>query len=197
MLIRDYSKMKTTKQDCIAKAKALWASRPVFLDTETTGIGRRAEVVEICVIDTDGSVLLESLVKPTVPVSREARQIHGISEAQLRNAPSFAEILPEVTRVLSGRSVVIYNAVYDIPVIVQSARAHGLDSNCDTESYCAMLLYAEFAGDWDAYRSSCRWHKLINAVVRCGITLPPRLHRARADAEITRQLLMHMAGSRL
>ena len=169
----------------------------MFLDTETTGLGPLAEVVEICVIDTDGSVLLESLVKPTVPVSKEARKVHGITDAHLLNAPTFAELLPEITRVVEGRSVVIYNAAYDISIITQSAEAHGRDGNTITDSHCAMLLYAEYVGDWDDYRGGYRWHKLINAARQCGIALPPRLHRARADAEITRQLLMHMAGAQL
>jgi len=181
----------------VNQAKALLSSRPVFLDTETTGLGPLAEVVEICIIDTDGSVLLESLVKPTVPISREASNIHGISEADLRDAPTFAELLPEIIRVVEGRSVVIYNAAYDISIIVQSAMAHGRDGNIITDSHCAMLLYAEYAGYWNDYRGSYRWHKLINAARQCGIALPPRLHRARVDAEITRQLLMHMAGAQL
>jgi DNA polymerase III subunit epsilon len=182
------------KTETAKKAKALLSSHPVFLDTETTGMGPQAEVIEICIIDTDGSVLLESLLKPTVPISLEAQKVHGLSEADLRDAPTFAALLPEITRVLEGRHVVIYNAAYDIPIMLQSALAHGLDGNIITNSHCAMLLYAEFVGYWDDFRGGYRWHKLINAARRCGIVLPPRLHRARADAEITRQLLLHMAG---
>ncbi|MBK9092764.1 MAG: hypothetical protein IPM84_08295 [Anaerolineae bacterium] len=44
-------------------ALAALTSRPLYLDTETTGLGAGAEIVEVCLLEADGSVLLTSLVR--------------------------------------------------------------------------------------------------------------------------------------
>lgn len=49
----------------------------LFIDTETTGLGDDAEIVEICIIDSHGFILLNTLVKPTKPIPDEAIAIHG------------------------------------------------------------------------------------------------------------------------
>jgi len=43
----------------------------VILDTETTGLGC-AEIVQIGIIDLDGKILLDSLVKPSIPIPYDA-----------------------------------------------------------------------------------------------------------------------------
>ncbi|HHJ4165905.1 TPA: exonuclease domain-containing protein, partial [Raoultella ornithinolytica] len=51
----------------------------LFIDTETTGLGEDAEIVEICIIDSHGSIMLNTLIKPTKPIPDEAIAIHGIT----------------------------------------------------------------------------------------------------------------------
>lgn len=50
----------------------------VFLDTETTGLGAQAEIVDIAAIDGHGQILMDTLVRPTRSIPREASNIHGI-----------------------------------------------------------------------------------------------------------------------
>lgn len=45
-----------------------WLTNCLILDTETTGLGDDAEIVEIAIIDQDKNVLLNSLVKPSKPI---------------------------------------------------------------------------------------------------------------------------------
>ena len=40
----------------------------VVLDTETTGLDSRAEIVEISIIDKHGNTLFDSLIKPKNPI---------------------------------------------------------------------------------------------------------------------------------
>jgi hypothetical protein len=50
--------------------------RTLFLDTETTGLsGERDRIVEIAIIGDDGSVLVDTLVNPRVPIPPEATAI--------------------------------------------------------------------------------------------------------------------------
>ena len=57
-----------------------------------------------------------------------------------------------------------------------------------------MNLYAEFYGEFDTYRGSYRWQRLENAARQCRLQIRSNLHRARADTELTRQLMLHMAS---
>ncbi|HQF69216.1 MAG TPA: hypothetical protein PL171_06005, partial [Anaerolineaceae bacterium] len=56
------------QQQIRESARQILALKPVYLDTETTGIGSVDEIVEISVIDHDGAQLFSKLVKPTRPI---------------------------------------------------------------------------------------------------------------------------------
>lgn len=181
--------------DVVTLAKQLLASRPLFLDTETTGLGPRDEIVEIAVIDSSGETLLDTLVKPTVRITQEAFLVHGISERDTASAPSFADVMPRLQAIIDNRAIAIYNAEYDVRMLEQSARAHGLSVGFSKAVKCAMHMYAEFFGEWNHSRGEYRWHKLEIAAKRCGIKISGNLHRARIDAEVTRQIVMSIAES--
>ncbi|AKH65258.1 DNA polymerase III subunit epsilon [Photorhabdus thracensis] len=49
-----------------------WLSRaPLFLDTETTGLGNTAEALEIGLTDAAGQVVFETRLKPTVAIEAQ------------------------------------------------------------------------------------------------------------------------------
>jgi DNA polymerase-3 subunit epsilon len=173
-----------------------WLARPgvVFLDTETTGLGQAAEVCEIAIIDRAGAVLLEQRIRPVQPIPSEATRVHGISDADVADCPTWADIAPTLARVLHQRPVVVYNAAYDLRLMAQSAQRHGLPPPLGN-ALCAMLLYAEHHGERDDLRGGYRWQKLGAAARQLGLALPPDLHSARADAALTRQLLVLMASA--
>jgi DNA polymerase III epsilon subunit-like protein len=60
------------------------------------------------VCDQQGNVLGSGYVKPTILISEDALEVHGISEGQLTNAPSFAEVWPTLRNLLKDRLVAIY-----------------------------------------------------------------------------------------
>ncbi len=167
---------------------------PVFLDTETTGLGEKDEICELAIIDTDGSVLLETYVKPTISIPASATHLHGIKDADVANALGFAEVWPTQLMILHGRAVVIYNAEYDTRMFYQSAAARCMPAfDLPFRSYCAMDLYAKFYGEWNERRLSYAWQSLTKAALQCRIDPCGKFHRARADADTARRLLMCMA----
>lgn len=175
-------------------AREILEADPVYLDTETTGLDWASEIVEICVLDTDGRVLVDHLVRPTTPIPQGATRIHGISDEMVAEEPTWAEIWPGVEQAISGRAIVIYNADYDLAEMRQSHRKHGLTwERPSAPVHCLMKLYAKYHGEWDPGRRAFRWLSLQQAAQRCGISLPQR-HRARQDAELARSVLLCMAG---
>jgi DNA polymerase III epsilon subunit-like protein len=195
-------KMKTkTKADAREMARGWLQSGAVFLDTETTGLGEKDEVCEIAVMDVSGGALVDTLVRPRVPIGTKARDIHGITDGMVMDAPGIVDVLPELRRVTHGRPVVIYNAEFDTRILIQSliGADNHVDSTADDVNIgaarCAMLLYAQFAGVWDDSRGSWKWHKLSDACAQMGIKRDARWHRARADVEMCRRLVWAIANS--
>ena len=88
-----------------------------------------------------------------------------------------------------GRLVAIYNAPFDLRMIEQSHRAHGLAGRPRVDARCLMELYARFRGDWSGRRGGYRWHRLEDAGWQCGIE-QKQAHRARADAWLASAVLL-------
>jgi len=183
-----------TRTAAISRAQTLWARQPLFLDTETTGLHATAEIVEICILDQADQVLLDSLVKPTRSIPAGVTRIHGISNAMVRNAPTWVEIWPTVQGILAGRAVGIYNAEFDLRMMQQSHRQSGLAwQPIGAHAFCIMELYARFYPTAaSGRRSPHRWQSLANAGRQCAIALP-NAHRARADTRLARAILQYMA----
>ena len=59
------------RQLAIEEAKKIIIAQPVYLDTETTGLERTDEIIEISIIDEDGQALFESLGR--VPASTRVK----------------------------------------------------------------------------------------------------------------------------
>ncbi|UMD80992.1 3'-5' exonuclease (plasmid) [Klebsiella pneumoniae] len=142
----------------------------VFLDTETSGLGSSAEIVEIGIVGLSGhgveSVLLDTLVKPVSDIPEEATRIHGITNEMVSGAPVFAELYPLLVEQLSGKSVYIYNKAYDTQIIDNACIRAGLPL-IEFDSYCLMLPFSELYGDWNDYKKSYRWQKLTTAFSMC------------------------------
>jgi DNA polymerase-3 subunit epsilon len=182
-----------------ARANAIaWAVKvarepnAVYLDTETTGLGPDARICDIAVVDQVGNVLLDTLVNPGVPIPAGASAVHGITDAMVFAAPQWSDIADELAGVLAGRTVVIYNRGYDLPLIKRHYELIGIeDLPAGADFQCAMLAYSDFDGSPNQWGNGRKWHKLDAAAERFGI--PPGGHRALADADTARQVVKAMA----
>ncbi len=178
-------------------AAIAWATeaviRPdvVYLDTETTGLDGRAEIVEIAVIDNAGQTLLDTLVRPDGIIPFDVVRIHGIDDDMVADAPRWPEVYPVLLELLRNRTVIVYNAEFDFRLVNQMNRRSGYPS-CVGQWQCAMKQYAAFATDWHARYGNYRWHKLDVALARFGHSKDG--HRARPDAVACRLVVEGMAG---
>jgi len=181
------------RREAIREAQALLQLDPVYLDTETTGTGPQAEVIEIGILDDHEQPLFSSLVRPRGPMDPAAARVHGITAMMLVEAPSWADIWPAAQDVLDGRRVGAYNVDFDLRLMKQSHIRSWLRWTLSDENFFdIMKLYARFYGAWDPRRSSYRWQSLELAGQQCGIALP-NAHRAIDDCRLTRLLLHTIA----
>ena len=159
----------------------------VVLDTETTGIDYRAQIVQIGIVAADGRVLVDSLVRPTIPIPQEATAIHGLTDDMVRLAPTIVELAPSIRDAIRGRCVIIYNAEYDMRLLRQSAEARQDTTDwrsVATRWLCAMLAYAEYRGEPGRRYGEFRWHKLGEAARYEGIEASAQ-HSAIGDCLTT------------
>lgn len=169
----------------------------LILDTETTGLGEDAEIVEITIIDTTGKPLINTLVKPSKTIPAEATAIHGITDAMVMNAPLWTEICHKVGALMSGRTVVMYNASYDARLLDQTDLIWGVIpdlKNGLADFQCAMRAYAEFYGQCSE-RGGYKWQKLTAAAEQQDIKIQGAAHRALSDCLTTLGVIKAMAAN--
>jgi DNA polymerase III epsilon subunit-like protein len=155
-----------------------------ILDTETTGLDAAAgdQVVEVAVLGIDGVPLLDTLVRPNCSIPPQATTIHGISDADVADAPSFAAVLPQLAAVVAGRTVLIYNACFDLEMISEECVRLGQSCPLSWEhSRCMMRLYSDYVGLWSEYWHDYQWVPLNGG------------HRALGDCRAVLQVLEEMA----
>lgn len=87
----------------------------LLLDSETTGL--EGYLVEIAITDSEGMPVFHSLVNPQCEIEAGAQEVHGIGTAELEGAPTFGEIEPKLRALLEYKTVVIYNAAFDVGVL--------------------------------------------------------------------------------
>ncbi len=113
----------------------LHLERPlVCFDLETTGTDIATDrIVQIGLIrvETDGSRRsFEALVNPQRPIPQQATAVHGITDADVADKPTLAQLAGEILRFFAGADVAGYNSVsFDLPLLLEElARArHPLD----------------------------------------------------------------------
>jgi DNA polymerase III epsilon subunit-like protein len=169
----------------------LKAGKAIIIDTETTGLNEDDEILQLAIIDLQGNVLLETLVKSAKLISPEASAVHGIIAQSVASAPTFAELCETITNLICERDLVAYNADFDRRMLLQTCKNYGLPEFKFAEWHCAMEKYAHFWGD--RYKNgNFRQYSLTNACIQEGIAINGA-HQAKKDCLMTLELIKVMA----
>lgn len=91
--------------------------RPIFYDTETTGIRADKErIIEIAAYDPIGDRTFERLVNPGIPIPAEASAIHHITDDMVADKPSFEIIGKEFVEFCGEGAVLVAhnNDAFDV-----------------------------------------------------------------------------------
>ena len=104
----------------------------VFIDLETTGINITADrIVEISMLKImpDGKKDVHThLINPTIPIPPETTAIHGISNEDVKDAPTFAEMASNFVQFIGNADLAGYNAIkFDFPLLVEEFLRVGID----------------------------------------------------------------------
>lgn len=139
-----------TRNDAICTARML--KNFVVIDTETSGLRKTDEVIEIAAVHYDtGLILLNTLIKPTdisLLESGGAKDIHHIAESELLGAPIFTDVAVQIAQIVDAYHVVTFNTFFDMPAIQRMFYRYKLEIP-RIKATCAMRLYSAFAGVQD------------------------------------------------
>jgi DNA polymerase-3 subunit epsilon/CBS domain-containing protein len=95
----------------------------VVLDTETTGLdAAKARIVQIGAVRIRGGILKESerldrLVDPEMEIPPRVSEVHGIRNADLKGAPTFKALVPELEAFLGSALLIGHTIAYDLTVL--------------------------------------------------------------------------------
>ncbi|MBR8070016.1 DNA polymerase III subunit epsilon [Burkholderia cenocepacia] len=149
----------------------------VFVDLETTG-GSLADhrITEIGVVEIGplGVSTWTSLVNPGQAIPPFIQQLTGISDAMVRDAPTFASLAPALFERLDGKLFVAHNASFDRGFLRAEFERAGLAFNPDV--LCTVRLSRAL------FPRESR-HGLDALIERHGL-VPAARHRALADADL-------------
>ena len=187
----------TDRASAIQWAQNILTLNPVILDTETTGLESYDQICQIAIINVAGETLLDTLVKPTRPIQAEATRIHGIADRHVGDAPSWLGVSVAIVEAISDKDVIIFNADFDMRLMRQSDKAHGIEYTWTKPGHihCAMLQYAAFWGDWNDYRHNYAWQSLDKALQQQRLTVSASAHSALGDCLRTLAIVKAMAAS--
>jgi DNA polymerase-3 subunit epsilon len=165
-----------------------WQDIPVaFLDTETTGTSADTDrIVEVgVIIGQNGAVQRRYnwLINPAMPIPPRATEVHGISDDDVRDQPTFDQIAPKLFQILHGTLPAAYNAAFDRSFL----RAEMMRAGLLTSDNCPPALRPEVEWIdpliWSRHvNRQERSHKLGDVAARLGVQLQ-NAHRASDDAE--------------
>ena len=99
--------------------------RPIiFFDLETTGVDTSKDrIVEISMIkiNIDGKKDIKTRrINPEMPIPAEATAVHGITDEDVKDAPTFRQIAKSLAQFIEGCDFGGFNSNrFDLPVLVE------------------------------------------------------------------------------
>ncbi|MBO5216574.1 MAG: 3'-5' exonuclease [Alistipes sp.] len=104
----------------------------VFFDLETTGVDTAKDrIVEISMVKVmpDGEEIVRTRrINPQMPIPAEATAIHHITDEDVKDEPTFAQIAKSLSKFIEGCDFGGFNSNrFDLPVLVEEFMRAGVD----------------------------------------------------------------------
>ncbi len=163
----------------------------IVFDFETTGLDAQNgdEIIELGALKVEGKNLsnktFHSLINPQCELPDKAVEVHGITKAELIDAPTIVEVMPQFLQFLGQGVLVAQNARFDLAFLVKNL-ARLCISRFDNQVLDTMLLSKYLF----SYESR---HNLDAIVDRLQIERQEQArHRSMGDCLLTAKALVRM-----
>ncbi len=103
-----------------------------FLDLETTGLNLvKDRVIEISILKLMPMGEMEMKTRrlnPTIPIPAEATAIHGITDADVQECPTFKRVAKSLADFLEGCDIAGFNVIrFDLPILIEEFDRAGIE----------------------------------------------------------------------
>jgi DNA polymerase III epsilon subunit-like protein len=169
------------RNEAIAWAQHVLANKDqyVIFDTETTGLKESDVIVHFAVMDLDGTMLIDTKVKPTSKrrMSSDAAYLHGLTMKDLKDAPLFEDVVEMLRPIADSRRLLSFNVSFHAEMFQQSYYNEGVSGEpIKLDCYDVKDYYIKFM-DQDR------------------ISLPGRKNTGQGDCLATLAVLQKMASA--
>ena len=167
----------------------------LFLDTETTGVKDDDEVLELAIINGYGEVLFHHFFKPINHTEwKEAENINHISPNDVANEKPISDYYTELNDIFKKADMlIIYNVEFDIKHVKKVTDGRVMRKFKQNESNPPKGTLACCMKAFKSYTNRKTSFKLVDAIGYFNLTCDnDKLHGALYDAEMTRQVWLHM-----
>lgn len=163
----------------------------IAFDTETTGFGPTARILEIAVVVFEQGEPVHAWEQLLCPEGvdwgsenvQKALAVNKIDPKDLQGKPTFKQVFPDLMLELSSDIWVAHNASFDIQMIQQEAQRIQKLVQPPPLVACTLQLAA--------YRTNAKNNKLADVAARYSV-LQDGAHRAAADATVCGRIFREM-----
>ena len=112
----------------------------VFFDLETTGVDTAKDrIVEISMVKVmpDGEEIVRTrLINPQMHIPEDATAVHGITDEDVKDQPTFAQIAKSLSQFIEGCDFGGFNSNrFDLPMLVEEFLRAGVDVDFKNRKY--------------------------------------------------------------
>ncbi len=127
----------------------------IVLDTETTGLPDENGLPDIVTLgitvvrQREIAKSVEFETRPKKPISEEAQSIHGITNEQAAEFESFYSQWHQIAKYLKDQLIVIHNASFDWPILLDHVARYGLTMSPVQGVFCSQKAAIPWAQAMD------------------------------------------------
>jgi DNA polymerase-3 subunit epsilon len=161
-------------------------NRPLaIIDVETTGASPAYDrIIEIAILRIEGGNIVErysTVIDPETYIPDTIHSLTGITESEIKKAPTFADISNHIRDLIDGCVFVAHNVRFDYGFIKNEFKRLGI--RYSAECFCTVKLSRHL---FPQYKK----HDLTSIITRFDFTCSDR-HRAMPDAEVLHDFINH------
>ena len=135
-----------------------------FLEVDTDGLHRDADILRIVLVDRSGTPLYAQLFKPRRPLTRQITHLTAIHQEMVEDAPQLADAWEHIASAFAGRYVLSYNLEFDQTKLHENAERYSL-APLTVIGACLMQQAQAYAGSYT-------YPKLATLCANIGFPLP-------------------------
>lgn len=175
----------------IEEIRKIQLDKILVLDTETTGVDSRAEVLQFSAIWGTGEEAMNIYIKPSHTLEwPRAMSVNHISPQDVAACPPMSEVKEKIETLLrQAKAIVGYNLPFDLGMLYHNGV--DLPSENDVEYIDLMIPFAEIFGEWSNYFQDFKWQKLVTCAEYYGYQ-GDGWHDSLADTKATLYCFLQM-----